>query len=145
MGHDLESTVVAAVDAGGEVAVVAVELGLVAHEPADVVVAGGRHRHREVAVLLGHVEQVVAESSSQPRGSVVERERARARHRTPAPGRSHHQKAADAGPPNFSSMSSSLILLCSSMMPCSSASGRGGHPGTYTSIGTIWSTPLVTE
>src|SRR5919106_2207608 len=30
-------------------------------------------------------------------------------------------------------------------MPCSSASGRGGHPGTYTSTGTIWSTPLVTE
>ena len=30
-------------------------------------------------------------------------------------------------------------------MPCSSASGRGGQPGTYTSTGMIWSTPLVTE
>ena len=25
------------------------------------------------------------------------------------------------------------------------ASGRGGQPGTYTSTGMIWSTPLVTE
>ena len=30
-------------------------------------------------------------------------------------------------------------------MPSSSASGRGGQPGTYTSTGTIWSTPFVTE
>ena len=30
-------------------------------------------------------------------------------------------------------------------MPWSSASGRGGHPGTYTSTGMSWSTPLVTE
>src|SRR5256885_12931102 len=31
------------------------------------------------------------------------------------------------------------------MMPCSSASGRGEQPGTYTSTGISWSTPLVTE
>jgi hypothetical protein len=31
------------------------------------------------------------------------------------------------------------------MIPSSSASGRGGHPGTNTSIGVIWSTTLVTE
>ncbi len=30
-------------------------------------------------------------------------------------------------------------------MPSISASGRGGHPGTYTSTGMIWSTPFVTE
>lgn len=30
-------------------------------------------------------------------------------------------------------------------MPWSSASGRGGQPGTYTSTGMIWSTPFVTE
>src|SRR3954453_24094954 len=30
-------------------------------------------------------------------------------------------------------------------MPCSSASGRVGQPGTYTSTGMIWSTPLVTQ
>src|SRR6185369_12548508 len=29
--------------------------------------------------------------------------------------------------------------------PCSSASGQGGQPGTYTSTGSSWSTPLVTE
>ena len=28
---------------------------------------------------------------------------------------------------------------------CNRASGRGGQPGTYTSTGMIWSTPLVTE
>src|SRR5438128_563445 len=42
-------------------------------------------------------------------------------------------------------MSSPAIFSWSLMMPCSRASGRGGHPGTYTSTGTIWSTPLVTE
>src|SRR3954447_18523471 len=31
------------------------------------------------------------------------------------------------------------------MIPCSSASGRGGQPGTYTSTGMIWSTPFVTQ
>jgi len=42
-------------------------------------------------------------------------------------------------------MSSFLMRSCKSTMPSSSASGRGGHPGTYTSTGMIWSTPLVTE
>src|ERR687884_2323364 len=40
---------------------------------------------------------------------------------------------------------SAAIFSCSRRMPCSSASGRGGQPGTYTSTGMIWSTPLVTE
>ena len=34
---------------------------------------------------------------------------------------------------------------CSITMPWMNASGRGGQPGTYTSTGMIWSTPLVTE
>src|SRR5919106_288284 len=31
------------------------------------------------------------------------------------------------------------------MIPSQSASGRGGHPGTYTSTGRYWSMPLATE
>src|SRR6185436_9078319 len=34
---------------------------------------------------------------------------------------------------------------CNMTMPWMNASGRGGQPGTYTSTGMIWSTPLVTE
>src|ERR671926_1447554 len=34
---------------------------------------------------------------------------------------------------------------CSITMPWMNASGLGGQPGTYTSTGMIWSTPLVTE
>src|SRR6266704_2845001 len=34
---------------------------------------------------------------------------------------------------------------CNMTMPWMNASGRGGQPGTYTSTGTIWSTPFVTE
>ena len=51
------------------------------------------------------------------------------------------------GPSPFhrSAMSSLWMRSWSSTMPSSSASGRGGQPGTYTSTGTIWSTPLVTE
>ena len=37
------------------------------------------------------------------------------------------------------------MRCCSSTMPWMNASGRGGQPGTYTSTGMIWSTPLVTE
>ena len=37
------------------------------------------------------------------------------------------------------------IFSCNLRMPWSNASGRGGQPGTYTSTGTTWSTPLVTE
>ena len=37
------------------------------------------------------------------------------------------------------------ILSWSKTIPSRSASGLGGHPGTYTSTGTIWSTPFVTE
>jgi putative hydrolase of the HAD superfamily len=40
---------------------------------------------------------------------------------------------------------SPAIFACSCRIPCSSASGRGGQPGTYTSTGISWSTPLVTE
>ena len=40
---------------------------------------------------------------------------------------------------------SAPIFSCNLRIPCSSASGRGGQPGTYTSTGTIWSTPLVTQ
>src|SRR3954452_5537196 len=42
-------------------------------------------------------------------------------------------------------MSSFWMRSCSRTMPSRSASGRGGQPGTYTSTGMIWSTPLVTE
>ncbi len=42
-------------------------------------------------------------------------------------------------------MFSPAIFSCSLRMPCSNASGRGGQPGTYTSTGMIWSTPLVTQ
>src|SRR5204863_4233295 len=42
-------------------------------------------------------------------------------------------------------MSSPAIFSWSRTMPWSRASGRGGQPGTYTSIGMNWSTPLVTE
>src|SRR4029077_2529652 len=33
------------------------------------------------------------------------------------------------------------ICSCSVRMPCINVSGPGGQPGTYTSTGTIWSTP----
>src|SRR6266480_3792555 len=39
----------------------------------------------------------------------------------------------------------SQLASRSSRKPWTSASGRGGQPGTYTSTGMIWSTPLVTE
>ena len=35
------------------------------------------------------------------------------------------------------------ICSCSFKMPSISISGRGGHPGTYISTGTIWSTPCT--
>ncbi len=37
------------------------------------------------------------------------------------------------------------IFFWSAITPCCSASGRGGHPGTYTSTGITLSTPLHTE
>ena len=33
------------------------------------------------------------------------------------------------------------IFSCRVKMACSRVSGEGGHPGAYTSTGTIWSTP----
>src|SRR5205807_10594239 len=42
-------------------------------------------------------------------------------------------------------MSSFWMRSCNSTTPSSRASGRGGQPGTYTSTGMSWSTPLVTE
>src|SRR2546427_811678 len=42
-----------------------------------------------------------------------------------------------------SSIVSPLIFLCSSSTQYSSPSGRGGHPGTYTSTGTIVSMPCT--
>ena len=39
---------------------------------------------------------------------------------------------------------SDLIFFCNSMIPCINASGRGGHPGIYTSTGTTISTPFNT-
>src|SRR5262249_22990831 len=51
---------------------------------------------------------------------------------------------AGRAPPSSTTFSAA-ILSCRRRMPCSSASGRGGQPGTYTSTGMIWSTPLVTQ
>src|SRR5919197_3903898 len=48
-------------------------------------------------------------------------------------------------PPYRSPSDSAAIFCWRRTMPCSSASGRGGQPGTYTSTGMIWSTPLVTQ
>src|SRR3989449_9774031 len=42
-----------------------------------------------------------------------------------------------------SNSDSPLIFLCNSSTPYSSPSGRGGHPGTYTSTGTIVSIPCT--
>src|SRR5206468_12288561 len=42
-----------------------------------------------------------------------------------------------------SNSDSPLIFLCSRSTPYNSPSGRGGHPGTYTSTGTIVSTPCT--
>ena len=48
--------------------------------------------------------------------------------------------------PRHRSAGSSFMMRCCNMtMPWMNASGRGGQPGTYTSTGMIWSTPLVTE
>lgn len=47
--------------------------------------------------------------------------------------------------PYRSPSDSRAIFSWSFRIPWSSASGRGGQPGTYTSTGMIWSTPLVTE
>src|SRR5262249_17510610 len=43
------------------------------------------------------------------------------------------------------SQRSFIIFSCSFSRPSVSASGRGGHPGTYTSTGRILSTPSHTE
>ena len=55
------------------------------------------------------------------------------------------QPTTSGSPLQRDAMSSCWMRSCSSTMPSSSASGRGGQPGTYTSTGMIWSTPLVTE
>ena len=46
---------------------------------------------------------------------------------------------------HFCCTSSPAIICCRMTMPSINASGRGGQPGTYTSTGITWSTPLVTE
>ena len=66
MRHDLEPSLLAPVDACGEVRVVAGELRLVAHEPAHVVVPLACHRGDGVTVLLGGVDDVGAELRPQP-------------------------------------------------------------------------------
>ena len=44
----------------------------------------------------------------------------------------------------FTNTFSRWIFSCSFKSPSIRASGRGGQPGTYTSTGTIWSTPCTT-
>ena len=44
----------------------------------------------------------------------------------------------------FTNTFSRWIFSCSFKSPSIKASGRGGQPGTYTSTGTIWSTPCTT-
>ena len=55
------------------------------------------------------------------------------------------QLTTSGSPFQRSAGSSSRICSCSRTIASSRASGRGGQPGTYTSTGMIWSTPLVTE
>ena len=52
----------------------------------------------------------------------------------------------DSAPCRTPPMPEASVAICSCRrrMPCSSASGRGGQPGTYTSTGMSWSTPFVT-
>src|SRR5215510_4653909 len=54
------------------------------------------------------------------------------------------RSAATALAPRGSPIVRALILSWRRMIPSISASGRGGHPGTYTSTGTTKSTPLTT-
>lgn len=54
------------------------------------------------------------------------------------------QARVPTGSPRTSHFSP-IIFSCRSRMPWVSASGRGGHPGTYTSTGSTLSTPSHTE
>jgi hypothetical protein len=74
VGDHLEALLRAVVDGGGELAVVAGEVGLVAQEPAEIVVLRRRHRGDGVPVLLGDLEDVVPEARAQPRLDVSGRQ-----------------------------------------------------------------------
>src|SRR5689334_8000139 len=67
----------------------------------------------------------------------------RARHTAGAAATSG-RSAATALAPRGRPIVRAVILSCNRMIPSISASGRGGHPGTYTSTGTTRSTPLTT-
>ena len=78
--------------------------------------------HRRLSSELLHGRQPVAELLAQDRHAVFD---------------VAHRLASAARSLNFSPRT----LACSVRMPWISASGRGGQPATYTSTGTISSTP----
>ena len=147
------------VDAGDEREVVAAELRpcRTARRAATRRAARARPRRRTRAPCSTIASPSSACEAREHRVALVER--ARERRRAPR-GRlvasvrrrvvgglvvSQRRSAPAASPRQRSAGSSFWMRCCNSTMPWMNASGRGGQPGTYTSTGMIWSTPLVTE
>ena len=111
-----------------------------------------RSRRRARARSRSSSSCSVSSSAAGSSSVVVGRRRGRrVRDRLDAPRAPRPRQPTTIGSPLAARRSSSLPMpsfwmrSCSMTMPWRSASGRGGQPGTYTSTGMIWSTPLVTE
>src|ERR1700682_5510122 len=102
---------------------------------ADLDQRGGVYHHPGVGLLIDDFEDPIAELFF---GPVVYLQRLHAQAWNVGVG-----EAPLLGP--LLSHRSVMILSWSFRRPSVSASGRGGHPGTYTSTGRILSTPSQTE